>query len=46
MVGSAVGYSHVQRHVLAVKHFSDGALHCLHELGGDAHFAVAAENSE
>jgi hypothetical protein len=32
--------------VLAVKHFSDSALDSFHQLGGDAHFAVAPENGE
>ena len=40
------GHAHVQRHVLAVEHLCNGALHSFHQLGSDTHLAVAAEDCE
>ena len=45
VVRGAVGDAHVQRHALAVKRLSHSSLHCFHQLGGDAHLAVAAQHS-
>jgi hypothetical protein len=46
VVGGAIGDAHMKGDVLAVKHLGDRALDRLHELGGDAHLAVAAEDCE
>ena len=40
------GHAHVQRHVLAVTHLCNGALHSFHQLGSETHLAVAAEDCE
>lgn len=45
-MGSAIGHAYVKRHVLAMKHFSNGTFNRFHQLSGDAHLAVAAEDCE
>jgi hypothetical protein len=40
------GHAHVQRHVLAVEHLRNGALHSFHQLGSETHLAVSAEDFE